>query len=373
MKITDQGILNQGERGTDRAVATFPTVTSLADGTLLATYRIATDKDSADGTIELRRSADGGRSWSAAERPFKTEFDGVRGSLRVGYVTAVTDDHLLVVSMWIDREAYPGQPLFNEETEGCLPAKVLLADSHDQGRTWSDWRHQLLPDDVGPPSLTNPILKLASGRLVTSVETNKQYHDTNPWMQRVVYAYSEDGGQTWSDAVTTCQDPTGRIFNWDQRAEVAPDGRLATFTWTYDRETTMYRNIHRRVSGTEGASWTQPEDLGFADQAARPAMLADGRVVLAWVDRFGTQSIKARMAATVDALFAAETEVDLYRLESAASTVAGEGDTGELLSEMGVWSYGLPYAEVLADGEVMVVYYAGDADRMDIHWVRLAL
>ena len=79
------------------------------------------------------------------------------------------------------------------------------------------------------------------------------------------------------------------------------------------------------------------------------------------------------MSATVDAPFAAETEVDLYRLGATASTVEGEGDTGELLTEMGVWSYGLPYSEVLPDGDVMVVYYAGDADRMDIHWARLAL
>jgi hypothetical protein len=373
MKITDQGIINQGETGTSRAVSTFPTVTALADGSLLASYRIATDKDSADGTIELRRSYDGGRTWSAAERPFKTKFDGVQGSLRVGYVTAVSDDHLIAVSMWLDREAYPGKGIFNEETEGCLPAKALLADSHDQGRTWSAWRHLTLPDDVGPPSLTNPIIRLASGRLITSIETNKQYHDTGPWMQRVVYVYSEDGGQTWSAAVTTCQDPTGRIFNWDQRAGVATDGRLATFTWTYDRETTKYHNIHRRISDTEGASWTQAEDLGFADQAARPAMLPDGRVVLAWVDRFGAQAIKARMSAAVDAAFLEETEVDLYRLEAVAETVEGEGDTGELLTEMGVWNYGLPYAEVLPDGDVMVVYYAGEADRMDIHWARLAL
>ena len=113
---------------------------------------------------------------------------------------------------------------------------------------------------------------------------------------------------------TTSQDPTGRIFNWDQRAGVATDGRLVTFTWTYDHDAARYANIHRRLSRDGGETWTEPEDLGFMDQPSHPAMLPDGRVVLAWVDRFGTRSIRARMAESVDAPFLEKTEVVLYQL-----------------------------------------------------------
>ena len=38
MKIVSRGILNQGQSGTNRAVATFPTLTRLADGSLLAYF-----------------------------------------------------------------------------------------------------------------------------------------------------------------------------------------------------------------------------------------------------------------------------------------------------------------------------------------------
>ena len=56
-------------------------------------------------------------------------------------------------------------------------------------------------------------------------------------------------------------------------------------------------NIHRRVSSDGGHTWSAPEDIGVTDQAAHPAVLPDGRTVLAWVDRFQSQSIKARRGA----------------------------------------------------------------------------
>ena len=57
---------------------------------------------------------------------------------------------------------------------------ILLADSPDGGETWSPWRVVPMPADVGPPSLTNALIRFPSGRLVLSVETNKEYLDDSP-------------------------------------------------------------------------------------------------------------------------------------------------------------------------------------------------
>ena len=46
----------------------------------------------------------------------------------------------MAACMWVNRQALPGKPLFNPETEGCLPMAILLADSHDFGDTWTAWR-----------------------------------------------------------------------------------------------------------------------------------------------------------------------------------------------------------------------------------------
>jgi hypothetical protein len=163
------------------------------------------------------------------------------------------------------------------------------------------------------------------------------------------------------------------MFNWDQRAGVAPDGRIVTFTWYFDSQEGTYLNIRRRISRDEGRSWTEPEDLGFPDQAATPAILPDGRTVLPWVDRFGTQSIRARLAPSIDGPFPAATEVLIYDHAAALRSRPSAGGTmADTLGVMSDWTYGLPYATVLSNGEVLLVYYAGLSQRMDVMWARLS-
>ena len=369
MEVVETGFVSRGGAGTDRAVLGFPSVTAVEGGDLLATCRAGSTKDSADETVELYSSRDGGRGWRLVRRLAAPRVGGRAGSLKLCHLSEVAPGRLLGAALWVDRETYPGQPLFNQETEGCLPMAVLLAECNGAGGRWREWRPVPLPDEIGPPSLTSPVLKLADGRLVLSIETNKQYFDRSKWRQRVVLFHSRDAGRSWTGPTVAGEDPAGRIFNWDQRAAVAPDGRLAAFVWTYDSEICRYLDVHRRLSADGGASWSTAEPLGFADQPSRPAILPDGSVVLAWVDRFGSRSIRARQAASVDAPFDPATEVVLYRHESAPAPAIS--DTGSLLADMSLWSFGLPFAEALPDGDVLVVYYAGTPQVMDVRWARL--
>jgi hypothetical protein len=373
MKVLEHGAVQSGSGAGDRAVASFPSLAALPDGSVLATYSIGSGKDTADVGLELRRSTDGGRTWSSPWSPFASTVGGVAGSFKAGHVTPLSDGRLIIAALWVDREAHPGAPLFNPVTEGCLPMSILLAESRDRGTSWSPWRVVPMPPDVGPPSLTNPILRLPSGRLALSIETNKPYLDGGPWRQRVVYLWSADDGRTWSDPETVCEDPTGRTFNWDQRTALAPDGRLVSFSWSYDRVACRYLEIRRRISADEGRTWSAPEDVGFADQPSHPAILPDGRVVLAWVDRWQSASIRARLAVAIDAPFEDETEVILHEARP-SEEIAG---TGDLLVEMNDWSYGLPFAVGLPDSRALVVWYGptgasgGEGAGTGIRWARL--
>jgi hypothetical protein len=370
--IVESGFVSRGVPGTARAVLGFPGLTQLDDGSILATCRAGTTKDSDDETVEVHRSFDGGRTWTGpAPRFGALRIGGRLGSLKVCYVTQLAPRRLLGAALWVDRESYPGKPLFNAETEGCLPMAVLLAESPDSGRSWSGWRRVDMPPEIGPPSLTNPVLRLGDGRLALSIETNKAWEDRSKWFQRVVLFHSADEGRSWTGPVTAGVDPTGRIFNWDQRAAVTPDGRIAAFLWTYDSESRRYLDVHRRMSRDHGATWGPAEALGFADQPSHPAILPDGRTVIAWVDRFGSRSIRARLAPDAAGTFDPATEVVVYSHDAAAGFRPGVESTGTLLSDMSLWSFGLAYAEALADGDVMVLYYAGSPAAMDVRWARL--
>jgi len=360
--------MSRGEAGTARANLTFPNFVTLSNGDLLANWRAGSTKDCDDEGLEFSRSRDGGESWSEPFRPVEApRVNGVGGTLKIGYLTETSPGRLMGVFHWVDRETYPGQGLFNADTEGCLPTRMLLAESDDSGHSWSAFREVPMPEVIGPPSLTNPLIILADGTLVMSVESNKTYQDDSTWYQRVVMFHSTDQGQTWGEPAIAGFDPSGRIYNWDQRVGLAPDGRLGAFLWTYDSHMSTYHNIHRRISADGGHTWTQAEDLGFPDQAAHPAILPDGRVLLDYVDRFNTHSIRARLAPAIDAAFDPDSEVSIYE--------HGNPDDGEPQADgalgLSVWSFGLPFGELLPNGDVLVLYYAGSEEAMDVHWTRL--
>jgi hypothetical protein len=373
LRVVERGFVRWARPGTRQAFITYPTVVALSDGRLLATCRPGSAKDAADETTELSESQDGGRTWQPRPFPAPALVNGRRGSSRSCHLTEVAPGHLLAAAMWVDRETYPGKPLFNPETEGCLPTAIVLADSYDAGENWSAWRVVPVPEEIGPPSLTTAVLRLKDGTLALSIESNKAYLDTTPWLQKAVLLHSTDGGRTWGPPVVAGCDPTGRIFNWDQRAAVAPDGRVAAFLWIYDTRTHAYLNLRRRVSPDGGHTWSPAEDLGFADQPGHPAILPDGGVVLPYVDRFGSQCIRARWAPDVAAAFDPETDVVVFAHQAARPTSAHTGATTDALVDTSAWSYGLPYAETLPDGDILVVYYAGSSHAMDACWARLGL
>ena len=87
MEIVERGVLSAAVPGTPRAVSTFPAFVVLADGSLLVTYSIGSGKDTDDLDIELRRSTNGGRTWTEPVTPFETTLDGRRGSLKAAHAS----------------------------------------------------------------------------------------------------------------------------------------------------------------------------------------------------------------------------------------------------------------------------------------------
>ena len=181
MELLSQGTIFSAPPNTDAAGSCFPSIARLTDGKLLVSWRVGSQKDSADGRILLSRSTDEGRSWSEPENLSPGPWEEEPGELHYAPLTVLGKNHLLAALMWVDRSD-PVLPFFNPETEGLLPIRTWFCESRDGGRSWQDYRYMKSDDttidstscrvrcgkmslQLGPLPITGPVLVLDDGKL----------------------------------------------------------------------------------------------------------------------------------------------------------------------------------------------------------------
>jgi hypothetical protein len=373
MEIAARGTAVFGQPGTDSQSCAFPQVCVLPSGRWICSFRAAPRKAPMEGQRSLFvRSDDEGQSWAGPFAAFAPPaVDGKPGWFRALAMTSLGGRRLLAVLYWVDGSD-PALPFFNEQTEGLLDSRIFLARSEDDGDTWSE---PLLVDTTPfhcPTPITGPVLLLANGELACQFELNKAYEDPAPWRHASVLLFSPDGGKSWPEHVLVTNDPANRLFYWDQRPSVLPDGRVLDLFWTFDRQTAAYRNIHGRESLDHGRTWSDLWDTGIPGQPGPAVPLPDGRLSMVYVDRSGAPMIKMRTSRDGGRTWPDDSEIVLEQPRLASQTWAKKS-MQDAWAEMGRFSLGLPATARIPNGDVLVVYYAGPStDQTDIQWVRLA-
>jgi len=371
MKVIHQGFVYRAEKGTDHQSCIFPMICVLPSGRWLCSFRVAPTKNSSDQNVFITWSDDEGESWSTPIRPWSDyNVNGKPGRMRAAGLTAIDDERILAALMWVDRSE-PDLPFFNEETEGLLDCRIPLCTSVDGGETWSEpYLVDTSPFDI-PTPITGPILRLPNHELALQFELNKHYYDPQVWRHSSVMMFSDDEGKTWPEHVITSNDPSNRIFYWDQRPNVLSDGTLLNLFWTYDNKAGKYLNIHARESFDNGRTWSQMWDTGIAEQPAQPVSLPDNKVAAVYVDRSGVPAIKMRVSCDRGRSWPEETEVMIFRHEGRAQT-RKKSTMQDAWQEMGKYSVGLPAAVSIGNGDILAVYYAGEeTDYTSICWARI--
>ena len=373
MTIVDRGQVFLGEDGSDYSSACFHGVCALPGGRWLVGFRAAPRKaDAFPQRVMVTWSDAEGRTWTRPSEPFANQsIRGVPGVWRAGQPTALGGSRLAMVLYWVDASD-PGLPFFNEQTEGLLDSRLFLSLSGDAGQTWSTPRLLDTGPFTMPTPITGPLLLLRNGEWALQFETNKSYHDASIWHHKSVLMYSRDEGRTWPAFAEVAADPDARIFYWDQRPGALADGSVLDLFWTFDRQTAAYLNIHARASRDNGRSWSEIWDTGVPGQPAPPASLPDGRIAMPYVDRQRTPTIKLRVSADGGRTWPESTEIVLdERLRRAQE--GGKSSMQDAWSEMAAFSTGLPTTARLSNGDVLVVYYAGQrADHTGLYWVRVS-
>ncbi len=370
MELMGRGTVFPSVANTDRQSCAFPQVAVLPTGRWLAGCRAACSKGGNEGQhVLLAASDDEGETWSPAVTPFVAPvLDRRPGQFRALALTALGGPNVLATLYWVDNSD-PTLPFFNEQTEGLLDSRIMFAESTDGGETWTEPALMDTSPFNVPTPITGPVLLLPGGERICQFETNKPYYDTTKWIHRSVLMFSHDGGATWPRHSVVTRDP--RIFYWDQRAQVLPDGRIVDLFWTYDNEAAKYLNIHACESADGGRTWSALWDTGVPGQPAPLVALADARMVMVYVDRTGAPAIRCRASTDQGRTWPADLTLTLYESLSTSQTVKKDG-MADAWSEMGKFSVGLPATATLPDGDFLTVYYAGEStDCTSVEWIRV--
>lgn len=359
LRVDARGVVAEGVPDSPSRSCAFPQVCVTPAGRWLCAFRAAPTKA---GTIGQRTlltwSDDKGRTWSTPKEPFPPQYiDGRLGLIRSAGLTALDGNRLVAVLCWVDHTD-PDKPFFNETTEGLLDTRILTSFSEDAGETWCAPRLIGTTPYTMPTPITGPIRVMPSGEWMLQFELNKHYDEPQPWEHASVLMFSSDNGATWPRHVMPAKDATNRVFYWDQRPAVFPDGRILNVFWTFDRQDAVYLNMHATDSVDGGRSWAPVWDTGVPGQPAPPVLLPDGTIALAYVDRTGPPAIKMRRSTDGGRSFPDGTEITIH--ESALPKQEGEKETmQDAWAEMEKFSLGLPCTAPLPDGGILVMYYAG--------------
>jgi hypothetical protein len=342
-----------------------------SDGTLLVTFRLGTERESGDGHAAVLATPDRGATWELRHLGLAERWlDGVPGETRGFQIAELTPGELTASVLWTDRSD-PSKPWVNQATQGLLPMRNYLTTSRDGGYHWSEPR----PIDLEPhpsASTTGPVIALPDGALAQPFEHWKAYDDPEQGRPRAMLRLSHDGGRTWPDDVQVAADPDNKRFFWDQRLAQHPDtGELVAMFWTFDREAGCDLPNHISWGTPDGREWTEPQPTILVGQHCQPIAIGGSSLVAAYSHRRNPPGIRVVRSDDFGRTWDMGTEVEAYASGAGDEPNADGGSQADYWNAMGQWQFGHPRGVYLPEGEVFVVFYAGEGATRSARWARV--
>lgn len=377
LELLDRGLIFDATWQPPSArIAYFTSLCRLRSGDVLCGFQNGPSKHGPTSTIRLCRSKDGGRTWELLPAQFETRWEGVPGSLGAAELVEAYPGRLLLFATWFDRRD-PSRPLFDPVTEGILKSQQFLAISTDDGDTWSAWR-PLSTGDLRGCAMTGPPLQWSDGTIAFPFESFKEFDDPRPGRHAAWLLISRDGGESFSAPLMVAQHPEHRVYYWDQRLCVgAKPGEFTALFWTHDLVEQRDLTVHRRrgVVAGEGIELDPIHPTTIPGQIAAPCQLPDGRLLAFVVDRGRPGTMTLWCSPDDGETWPEESRLLVYSHDERAAITQGREqiDFKQYWEDMGKWSFGHPAIRQLPDQRLLVAWYAGSPDCMNLHWSHIAV
>ena len=296
-----------------------PTTVLLEDGkTIIAVY----PKGHGRGAIVMKRSPDGGKTWS--ERlPTPASW--------------ATSQEVPTIHRVTDRRGVKRLILFS----GLYP--IRMAVSEDDGRMWSE----LKPiGDFGGIVAMSSVERLANGDYLALFHDDGRFLHADgkpqkPPVFRVYKTLSRDGGLTWGPPEVIATHPEAHLC--EPGLVRSPDGKqLAVLL----RENSRRFNSFVIFSDEEGKTWTKPRELPGALTGDRHTgkYAPDGRLLISFRDTTHDSPTKGDWVAWVG------TYEDIVRGREGQYRI-------RLMKNHHRWDCAYPGVEVLPDGTFVLTTY----------------
>jgi hypothetical protein len=350
-------------------VAAFPSVCCAKDS-IVCVYRSGSAKHSRDGVLLSQSSTDGGNSWSLPTTIFDRMHDAEPESVHAGVVCACGDAALAFFKT-VEAKRHDVY-IFSEEGRR-LRQRAYSCRSLDAGRTWS------VPVEIdiqgGPRDtfLGSRPLVVPSGRLFIPVEATGEHGQ-----QMIMGCFSDDGGRTLSPLFPIAHDTTGELGFGDGKVAVLPDGRIVMLTWTYLNHTEETVFVHRCVSMDGGCHWSAPEPTNVVCQIMTPLGVSDQGLLAAGNVRTRPEGIRLFRSIDAGATWIG-TPIQLWdarqsRVTAVPLAIGAASSSGDSIwSALPSFTFGCPELTMLADGHVLMTYYADLQGVTHIRACRIAM
>ena len=322
---------------------------------VVCVYRRGTAKHSRDGVLLTQSSADGDASWAAPVTIFNGMHDTTHESVHTGVVREWNGATLVFFKTVEAKE--PDAYIFSEEGRR-LRQRAYMCRSDDGGRSWNAPVEVELRGGPRDTFLGCRPLALPGGRLLIPVEATAEHGQ-----QMMLGCFSDDGGRTLSPLFPIAHDATGRLGFGDGKLALLPDGRIVMLAWTYLNPSEETIAVHRCVSSDGGCTWSPPEPTDIVCQVISPLSVGDGTLLAAGNVRIPPEGI--RLVRSVDAGATwVDTPIQLWDARQlkvtgeplAIGVASGGGDV--IWDALPSFTFGSPELTRLADGDVLLTYYA---------------